>query len=219
MFENAFPNGASTASSTTSMIAGRLPTETGVIYPPDIAKGDAAHLHLPGLLRRLGYRTGQFSLRWYADASDFNLQGAFDWANSRSTSPMKGIPGDIGDIALDRLGQMSAYFLTLMRGRLEERLLPLFLRSAAPQQDPFRMVHDNTIPAHGDERRLRELFQFIDCVRQALLRPCPSHRHPWPAVQAAATDLLLGQGAEDDLDAPTSTTTRCWTSTVRSRRW
>jgi arylsulfatase A-like enzyme len=138
------------------MLTGRLPTETGVIYPPDIAKGDASHLHLPALLRRLGYRTGQFSIRWYADASDFNLQGAFDWANSRSTSSMEGLVG------LDRLGQMSAYFLALMRGRLEERLLPLFLSSAAPQQDPFRMVQDNKILAHGDERRQRELFQFID---------------------------------------------------------
>ncbi|MFL6199997.1 MAG: sulfatase [Thermoanaerobaculia bacterium] len=159
VFENAFPNGASTASSTVSLLSGRLPTETGVIYPPDIAKGDAAHLHLPGLLRRLGYRTGQFTIRWYADASDFNLQGAFDWANSRSTSPMKGIPGDL---ALDRPGQMSAYFLALMSGRLAERLLPSFLGSAAPQQDPFLMVQDNAITAHGDDRRLRELFRFID---------------------------------------------------------
>ena len=156
VFENAFTNGASTASSTTSMLTGRLPTETGVIYPPDIATGDASHLHLPGLLRRLGYRRGQFTIRWYADASDFNLQGAFDWANSRSTSPMNGL------VALDRPGQMSAYFLALMRGRLEERLLPLFLSSAAPPQDPFHMVRDNRIKAHGDDRRLSELFRFID---------------------------------------------------------
>jgi arylsulfatase A-like enzyme len=159
VFENNFPNGASTASSTTSMLAGRLPTETGVIYPPDIAKGGAAHLHLPGLLRRLGYRAGQFTIRWYADSPDLNLQGSFDWANSRSTSSMKGIPGNI---ALDRLGQMSVYFLALMRERLEERLLPLFLSSAATQQDPFLMVRDNTVTAHGDDRRLRELFEFID---------------------------------------------------------
>ena len=167
VFENAFPNGASTASSTISMLTGRLPTETGVIYPPDVAKGDASHLHLPALLRRLGYRTGQFSIRWYADASDFNLQGAFDWANSRSTSSMEGFLG------LDRLGQMSAYFLALMRARLEERLLPLFLSSAAPQQDPFRMVQDNKITAHGDDRRLRELYQFID----ASDKPFFAHLH------------------------------------------
>ena len=149
VFENAFTNGASTAASIVSLLTGRLPTETGVIYPPDVAKGDASHLHLPALLRRLGYRTGQFSLRWYADASDFNLQGAFDQANSRSTSSLGGFVGR------DRLGQMGAYFLALMRGRL-------FLSSAAPQQDPFRMVEDNTVTAHGDDRRLRELFEFID---------------------------------------------------------
>lgn len=167
VFENAFPNGASTAASTVSLLTGRLPTETGVIYPPDIAKGEAAYLHLPALLRRLGYRTGQFTIRWYADASDLNLQGAFDWANSRSTAPVRGLG------ALDRLGQTSAYFLALMRERLAERLLPLFRSSTAPQQDPFRQVHDNTIPAHDDDRRLRELFQFID----ASDRPFFAHVH------------------------------------------
>ncbi|MFL6293567.1 MAG: sulfatase [Thermoanaerobaculia bacterium] len=156
VFENAFPNGASTASSTVSMLTSRLPTETGVIYPPDIARGEAAYLHLPGLLRRLGYRTGQFSIRWYADAADLNLQGAFDWANSRSTAPAERI------VPFDRLGQTGAYFLALMRGRLAERLLPLFLQSAAPRMDPFKDVHGSNVPAHGDDARLRELFRFID---------------------------------------------------------
>ena len=156
VFENAFPNGASTASSTISMLTGRLPAETGVIYPPDIAKGEAVHLHLPGMLRRLGYRTGQFSIRWYADAADLNLQGSFDWANSRSTAPVERAA------SLDRFGQTSAYFLGLMRGRLAERLLPLFVESAAPKMDPFKDVHGSNIPAHGDDDRLRELFQFID---------------------------------------------------------
>jgi len=158
VLENAFPNGASTASSTVSLLTSRLPTETGVIYPPDIAKGDAAYLHLPMLLRKLGYRTAQISVRWYADGPDLNLQGAFDWANSRSTAPAKGGP------ALDRLGQSNAYFLSLMRGRLEERLLPL--ASEGEPQDAFKEVHGNTIPAHGDDRRLRELFDYIGASDQ-----------------------------------------------------
>jgi arylsulfatase A-like enzyme len=158
VFENAFPNGASTASSTTSMLTGRLPAENGVIYPPDIARGDAVYLHLPGLLRRLGYRTGQFSIRWYADSADLNLQGAFDWANSRSPAPA----GRERTVSFDRLGQSGSYFLKLMGGRLSERLLPLFLPSASPQVDPFKDVHGNTIPAHGDDERLRDLFHFID---------------------------------------------------------
>jgi hypothetical protein len=57
--DNAFPNASTTGGSTVSILSGRLPTETGVIYPPDIARGMAAHRHLPGLLRGLGYRTGQ----------------------------------------------------------------------------------------------------------------------------------------------------------------
>ena len=155
VFENAFPNGASTASSTTSMLTGRLPAENGVIYPPDIARGESIHLHLPGLLRRLGYRTGQFSIRWYADSADLNLQGAFDWANSRTPAPVASA------VSFDRLGEPGAYFLKLMGGRLAERLLPLFLPSAAPKMDPFKDVHGMHTPAHGDDERLGELFQFI----------------------------------------------------------
>ena len=158
VFENAFPNGASTASSTTSILTGRLPAENGVIYPPDIARGDSVYLHLPGLLRRLGYRTGQISIRWYADSADLNLQGAFDWANSRS-------PASVGReraVSFDRLGQPAAYFLNLMGGRLSERLLPLFIPSASPRMDPFKDVHGSGVAAHGDDERLRELFQFID---------------------------------------------------------
>ncbi|HYN20931.1 MAG TPA: sulfatase [Thermoanaerobaculia bacterium] len=161
VFENAFTNGASTAASTVSMLTSRLPTETGVIYPPDIARGEAAYLHLPALLRQLGYRTGQITVRWYADAADLNLQGAFDWANSRATAPMR---GHRGKLALDPLGQMSAYFLGLMRERLSDRLLP-FARHRWEQKDPFRTVHDHSV-AHGDNRRLAELFGFISASKQ-----------------------------------------------------
>ena len=83
VFENAFPNGASTASSTTSMLTGRLPAENGVIYPPDIARGDAVYQHLPGLLRRLGYRTGQISIRWYADSAPRKARGPSRRRSSR----------------------------------------------------------------------------------------------------------------------------------------
>jgi arylsulfatase A-like enzyme len=158
VFENAFSNGASTAASTTSILTSRLPTETGVIYPPDIARGAAVYLHLPALLRQLGYRTGQFTIRWYADAKDLNLQGAFDWANSRAAAPVG------GHVALDRLGQVSAYFLSLMRERLADRLLP-FTVARWQQKDPFQEVHDFTV-AHGDNRRLADLYGFIAASEQ-----------------------------------------------------
>lgn len=158
VFENAFANGASTASSTISLLTSRLPTETGVIYPPDIARGEAVYLHLPALLRQLGYRTGQFSIRWYADAADLNLQGAFDWANSRAMAPLR------GDLAVDPLGQRKSYFLGLMRERLAARLVP-FTIARRDQKDPFEAVHDFSV-AHGDNRRLADLFGFVSASDQ-----------------------------------------------------
>ncbi len=149
--ENAFPNGSSTGGSTVSMLAGRLPTETGVVYPPDIARGETAYRHLPGLLRQLGYRSGQFTVRWYADGPDLNLQGAFDRANGRTiTAPQ---------LAALRapLGQTGAYFMGLMGERLGERLLV-----ARERPDPFRELRENRLPTHLDPQRIAQLRSFID---------------------------------------------------------
>jgi arylsulfatase A-like enzyme len=154
VFDNAFPNASSTGGSVTSILTGRLPTRTGVIYPPDIARGGSAYLHLPALLKQRGYRTGQFTIRWYADAIDLNLQGSFDWANFRSTAQPEGTL-----VLEDHLGQSSTYFLGLLRERLGERLL--FTRARRERPDPFREVTEDTSPGHRDDQRISALLSFI----------------------------------------------------------
>ena len=78
---NAFTNSERTTGSTTSMLSGKYPTTTKVLFPPHILQGQDAYQHLPGLLKRLGYSTFQESVRYYADGNDLNFLDGFDLAN------------------------------------------------------------------------------------------------------------------------------------------
>lgn len=80
-FENAFTNNGNTTGSITSVLTGRSPLETRVVYPPDQLDVADAQLSLPLLLAEVGYRTENWSVPHYADARDQNLVRAFDLDN------------------------------------------------------------------------------------------------------------------------------------------
>ena len=119
--ENAFPNGGTTAGSVASILTGKLPVETRVIYPPDILTGEDSYQHLPGILKRLGYHTVDLSVPYFGDTLTLNMQGGFDIANQRSGT-------DSFAVRLTRLlgGGDSAYFADAMGQRISDRLLHIF---------------------------------------------------------------------------------------------
>jgi arylsulfatase A-like enzyme len=153
VFDNAYSNAGNTGGSITSILTGRLPTATRVIYPPDVLHGEDAYRHLPGLLRELGYRAAQLSVRHYADAVDLNLRESFEWANFRPVGERR---EEIQDRAL---GQTGGYFLQQIAERLAGRLRHLLTRSE--QADPYRQVTDDRTANHGDDERLAALFRFL----------------------------------------------------------
>lgn len=81
MFENAFTNNAHTTGSITSLLTGRSPLTTGVVYPPDQLRGPESTMTVPHLLRRAGVVTSNWSLPYYADSRGQNLIDAFDMDN------------------------------------------------------------------------------------------------------------------------------------------
>ncbi|MCK5611603.1 sulfatase-like hydrolase/transferase [Candidatus Pacearchaeota archaeon] len=83
IFENHFTNSGKTTGSIASLLSGKSPTTTRMIYRPDIFTGIHAYQHLPGILRDYGYDNGDFSVRHYADAYDLNMRNAFRFANGR----------------------------------------------------------------------------------------------------------------------------------------
>jgi len=82
--EHAFTNSERTTGSTTSMLTGKYPATTKVLFPPHVLNSDHSYQHLPGLLKALGYRTMQESVRYYADANDINMLNSFDQVNGRT---------------------------------------------------------------------------------------------------------------------------------------
>lgn len=164
--ENAFPNAANTGGSLTSLLTGRLPTRTRVVCPPDILHGEDAYRHLPLLLKRLGYRTAQLSVRHYADAADLNLREGFDQANFRTLRD----PGE--ELAAGFLGQTGGYLLGQMAERLGGRLRHVF--TGRPWVDPYREVTANAEEGHGDGERLAALLAFIAAPDD---RPFFAHVH------------------------------------------
>jgi arylsulfatase A-like enzyme len=81
--ENHFTNAGDTGGSVISLLTGKLPTTTRVIYPPDVLSGPDSFEHLPGLLDKQGYYNVDISMRHYADPYDLNLRSGFHRANFR----------------------------------------------------------------------------------------------------------------------------------------
>ena len=79
--QNHFTNSANTTGSILSMLTGKYPTTTRVLYPPDILRGGDTEEHLPGILKSMGYYTAQFAVDYYIDSSTQNMNNSFDQSN------------------------------------------------------------------------------------------------------------------------------------------
>jgi hypothetical protein len=158
--ENAFPNGGTTAGSVASILNSKLPIETRVIYPPDILEGKDSYQHLPGILKRLGYRTVDLSVPYFGDTLTLNMQGGFDVANQRSGTEniVVKITRMLGDAD-------SAYFVDTMWQRISDRLLHIFFLK--PMINPYEVVIK---PANreDEQKRFNELVRALEESRDPL---------------------------------------------------
>jgi hypothetical protein len=118
--DNAFTNAAWTTGSLTSMLTGKYPTTTKVLFPPYKLEGKDSYESLPRILHELGYRTGQETVRYYADGPDLNFADAFDYANGRKLPTEE--PGRFS-IALQHPRMVGGQAVD----RLSERILQLSL--------------------------------------------------------------------------------------------
>ncbi len=151
---NAFTNAAHTGASLVSMLTGKLPTETRLIYPPDVLSGYHSYQSLPALLRARGYRCFQSSLRYYADAVDLNLRAAFDYANGRTIERFSGRLADL-------VGHPPTLLVQFSWQRVTERVHHILgIREII---DPYKEVM-KLDGAYGvsDEQRIRDFLDFVD---------------------------------------------------------
>ena len=158
--ENAFPNTAYSAGSVTSIMTGKLPTQTRVLFPPNILTGIDSYQHLPGILRREGYRTVEIGHPYYVDAYTTNFQEGFDVVNQRS----------IHEGAIFRLGRRfgsgnAAYFMSRLAERIFDRLLHIFY--IKEMGNPYSVV---TEPAAvmDDGERIDQLLSLFEDAQHPL---------------------------------------------------
>ena len=153
--ENNFPNAGTSGASIASMLTGKLPTQTKLIYPPEILQGKDAYQHLPGILRLFGYRNIDISIRLHADPEDLNLRNSFHWANFREISERRKF-----ELSYFLLGQDPTYFLQRMRYRATERLR--HVTGIRKMEDPLGEVVRPIKKRYGrDAERIRSFFQHV----------------------------------------------------------
>ncbi|MGK2857161.1 MAG: sulfatase-like hydrolase/transferase [Thermoanaerobaculia bacterium] len=152
--ENAFSNVGRTHGSLVTLLTGRVPLSTKVVFPPQMLEGEAAYRHLPGILKSLGYSTIQIGMRHYADAEDANLRGGFDEANYRWQRLLDS----------DRTASADArvtWFRRTTLERLEDRILHITEIRHMP--DEFaEIIHEKDSPYLSDARRVATLLEFFE---------------------------------------------------------
>lgn len=119
---NHFPNSGNTSGAITSLLTSKYPSQTRVLYPPDLLRGEDSHQHLPGILRDHGYYTAQLSIDHYADAKALNFMDGFDEINGERMragfSPWKSVN--------QRFPENARFLLQEIEERLLERLKHIF---------------------------------------------------------------------------------------------
>jgi hypothetical protein len=156
--ENNFTNAAHTTGSVTSMLTGKYPADTRLLYSPNILQGEDATEHLPGILQRAGYRTVEITFPYYIDAYDLNMQEGFDEVNGRSLDQ-----GKLFKLARRYHLEDVGYFLPRIYQRISDRLLHIFF--VRVMSNPFTQVlqpaNPDTIQQLSDEARIRQLIYLL----------------------------------------------------------
>lgn len=161
-FENHFSNSTSTTASVGSLFTSKYPSTTRVVFRPDVFLQRHAYEHLPGLLKTIGYTTGDVSVRHFVDPVDLNLRNGFDYANGRY---LQADSYGLLNFAVKALPVETVFADELLQ-RVKSRIL--HVSGYATVHNPFRMVTDpESYGYHGmDRQRVEEAKRFISSARQ-----------------------------------------------------
>jgi glucan phosphoethanolaminetransferase (alkaline phosphatase superfamily) len=154
--ENAFPNSCQSTGSVVSIFTSKLPTETRVVYTPDILKGSNAFQHLPGILRGEGYQTVQLGVAQYIDANAVNLQNSFNSINGQSEEN-----GGFPLFVYERGFSNPAYFMRQLSKRIGDRLQHIFYLKQ--MENPMIAVTEPTSKVSFSADRAK-VAQIIDLL-------------------------------------------------------
>lgn len=167
--ENQFTNAGHSMGSDASLLTGKLPFETGVLYPPDILTGSDKYQHLPGILKQNGYRTVSLGVRYYVDTNQVNFQDAFDAVNCQENSDL-GLLDRIADFGYDN----AVYMFDTLFSRIKDRVLHILY--IEDMVNPFSLVTESNQSKLSDEERLSCLRNYLQ-ESQESGQPIFAHVH------------------------------------------
>lgn len=155
--ENHFSNASDTGGSVISLLSGKLPTTTRVVYPPDVLRGADSYRHLPGILKNLGYYNADVSMRHYADPYDLNLRGGFHEANFRRLK-------ETGGTLVAAIRKVPALNpASLLLDRISERVSERFghIWKDKPMRNPMAEVNEPDRRWIYDDGRMAEIRRLL----------------------------------------------------------
>jgi len=166
---NHFTNAAHSTGSDVSLLTGKLPLVTRVLYPPDTLQGIDSYQHLPGILRRNGYRTVSLGVPYFVDMNTVNFQEAFDAVNCQATPP------NPLEERLARFGlSNTAYLLDTLQGRIADRIRHIYF--IEDMTNPIELVEQPGDAGLDDQLRLECLRADLEQARETG-QPLFAHVH------------------------------------------
>lgn len=156
---NSFSNAQGTTGAITSILTGKYPMDTRVVYAPGILRGNDSYQHLPGILKNNGYYTVQISFNWYADAYDLNFLNGFSEVNGRhenSTNPPLAIVRKV-------LPTNYTYFIFETTNRIIDRLAHIY--NVKDMENSYEQVTEPTMTlGFNDDSKLKDMIALLDNI-------------------------------------------------------
>jgi arylsulfatase A-like enzyme len=158
--DHAFTNSVMTTGSLSSMMTGKHPATTKLLLPPHTLKGKDAYQHLPRILRKLGYRSMQETVRYYADGADLNWQESFDMANGRA---VRWLPASQASFSLHGPLELAGELYERLSGRIGQLL---FIRRMVNSYADVTSQKGTRVYGTPDTARMARVFDFIRSTQQ-----------------------------------------------------
>ena len=155
MSVNHFNNAANTTGSITSVLTGKYPTVTRVLFPPDLLQGSDSLEHLPAILRDWGYYSAQLTVRHYIDASNQNLVDGFNESNGVSLAS-----NSITNYLNTHVPSKTVLFIKEVEGRLLSRMKHIFFIET--MENTFKQITQT----QQDFNDLDKVYQAVELINQ-----------------------------------------------------
>ncbi len=157
--ESNYTNAHITMGSIVSVLTGKLPFSSHVIYPPNTLQGANMYQHLPGLLKQDGYYNAQMAVKFYTDANALNFKDAFDSIDCVDNPP------DPLASSFSRYGyDDEVFFMTTIIQRISDRIEHIFF--IKDMQNPYTLVTQPNSFSSSDQGRFKCLRSYLSQAKQ-----------------------------------------------------